>query len=432
MRVIAWLLALFGVAVAIALFAGNNQGSVTLFWPPYRVDLSVNLVVLLLVGGFVLLHFALRAIGALFDIPQRARRWRAQQRERAMHTALLDALSHLLAGRFIRAGKAALSALERERLLDADQQAPAHAAQLRVLAHVLGAESAHALQDKAARDQHLRLALAPTEGREALEAREGAQFRAASWTLEDGDADAALRLLSELPQGAARRTQALRIRLKAARLARRLPEALETARLLAKHHAFSDTAALSIVRGLALDRLNEGHDGAQLLQVWQSLEPAERDLPEVAIHAARRLLALRGDRAQARQWLLPVWERYGELSDSQRVKLVLGLRASLIEDEKDVPPEGAPVPPIDAQWLARLEQAQQARPRDANLQFLAGMAYLQAQLWGKARQSLTQATLGLQDAALNRQAWRALGQLAEQREDAAAAAEAYKKAALAG
>ena len=50
MRAALWLLALFGVAVAAALFAGNNQGTVTLYWPPYRIDLSLNLVVLLLVS----------------------------------------------------------------------------------------------------------------------------------------------------------------------------------------------------------------------------------------------------------------------------------------------------------------------------------------------------------------------------------------------
>ena len=64
MRAALWLLALFGVAVAIALFAGNNQGTVTLFWPPYRVDLSLNLVLMLSVGGFVFLHAVLRALSA--------------------------------------------------------------------------------------------------------------------------------------------------------------------------------------------------------------------------------------------------------------------------------------------------------------------------------------------------------------------------------
>ena len=57
------------------------------------------------------------------------------------------------------------------------------------------------------------------------------------------------------------------------------------------------------------------------------------------------------------------------------------------------------------------------------------MAFLSRQLWGKARQLLTQSVLGLQDTALRRNAWCALATLAEQRGDDAAAAEAYKQAA---
>ena len=72
---------------------------------------------------------------------------------------------------------------------------------------------------------------------------------------------------------------------------------------------------------------------------------------------------------------------------------------------------------LDGTWLARIEAAQQGRPRDANLQYLAGMACLSLQLWGKARQLLTQAAQGLQDTTLRRNAWRALALLAEQRED---------------
>ena len=53
MRIALWLLALFGIAVAAALFAGNNPGSITLFWPPYRIDLSLNLFMLLLLGAFL-------------------------------------------------------------------------------------------------------------------------------------------------------------------------------------------------------------------------------------------------------------------------------------------------------------------------------------------------------------------------------------------
>ena len=77
MRAALWLLALFAVAVATALFAGNNQSTLTLFWPPHRIDLSLNLVLMALVAAFVVLHLALRALSALFEMPVQARRWRA-------------------------------------------------------------------------------------------------------------------------------------------------------------------------------------------------------------------------------------------------------------------------------------------------------------------------------------------------------------------
>ena len=40
-------LVLFFFGQALALFAGDNEGTVTVFWPPHRVDLSVNLALLL-------------------------------------------------------------------------------------------------------------------------------------------------------------------------------------------------------------------------------------------------------------------------------------------------------------------------------------------------------------------------------------------------
>lgn len=415
MRAALWLLALFGVAVAGALFAGNNQGSVTLFWPPYRIDLSLNLVLLLLLGAFLFLHAAFGALSALFDLPRQALRWRTQQKERAMHASLLDALSHMLAGRFIRARKSAEAVLAQEVSLTSASHQPANAAQLRAIAHVLAAESAHALQDRTGRESHLQLALEQVASRDAHETREGALLRAARWSLDDRDPEAAMQWLQGLPVGAARRTLALRTRLKASRLAGQPAEALETARLLAKHHAFSPVAARSIVRGLAIDLLNSAHDVAQLQRMWARLEPGERVMPEVAIHAALRLSALRGEASIAREWLLPVWEAQATLGDSLRVKLVCALEEGLDS--------------IDAGWLARIEAAQKANPRDGTLQYLAGMACMKRQLWGKAQQLLTQAALGLQDRRLHRNTWRALAELAEQREDAPAAAVAWKKAA---
>jgi HemY protein len=415
MRAALWLLALFGIAVAVALFAGNNQGTVTVFWPPYRIDLSLNLVLLLLLAAFLFLHAALRALAALFNLPQQALRWRTQQKERGMHAFLLDSLSHLLAGRFIRARKSAEAALSQEASLSAGSAAPANAAQVRTLAHLLAAESAQALQDRAAREEHLKRALEQAGSREGQGTHEGALMRAARWSLEDREPQAAIGWLQGLPTGAGRRTLALRMKLKAARLARHTREALETARLLAKHRAFSEVAAGSLVRGLAVDLLNGAHDPAQLKRAWAELEPAERQMPELAIHAAQRMAVLGGDAHLGRDWLLPVWERQHQLPDSLKVKLVCALEEGLDS--------------IDGAWLARIEAAQRANPRDATLQYLAGMACMKRQLWGKAQQLLRQAALGLQDARLHRNASRALAQLAEERGDDEAAAAAWKQAA---
>jgi HemY protein len=415
MRAALWLLVLFAIAVAGALFAGNNQGSVTLFWPPYRIDLSLNLVLLLLLAAFVIVHSAMGALSALFDLPRQALRWRTQQKERAMHAALLDALSHLLAGRYIRSRKAAEAVLGQEASLTASGHKPGNASQLRAIAHLLAAESAHSLQDRAAREDHLQKALEQASARDAQETRDGAVLRAARWALEDREPDTAMKLLQGLPLGTGRRTVALRTRLRASRQAGQPLEAIETARLLAKHHAFSPVAARSIVRGLAIDLLNGAYDLAQLQRAWLTLEGSERLMPEVAIHAAQRLMALGGDARIAREWLLPVWEVQSELGDVLRVKLVRALEEGLDS--------------VDGGWLARIETAQKANPRDATLQYLAGMACMKRQLWGKAQQLLTQAALGLQDVGLHRKAWRALAELAEQREDAPAAAMAWKRAA---
>lgn len=427
MRAALWLLALFGVAVAVALFAGNNQAVVTVFWPPHRVDISFNLLVLLLAGLFFVLHLALRAVSAVFSLPAEARRWRAQQKERAMYGALMDSLAHLLAGRYIRSTKSAQNALAQEKslrpLADNYTHVTGHSAsrggQLRALAHLLVAEAAQSLQNKSLRDQHLHQALKSSAPRHAQEVREGVQFRAARWALDDRDAGAALDWLAQLPQGASRRTLALRMKLRASRHARKTSQALETARLLAKHRAFSQAAAQSIIRGLALELLNDAHDPAQLQQAWFSLDESERAMPELVVHAASRLMALHGEPELARTWLLQVWDAMmqprSEIGDNLRIKLITVLEAGLDS--------------LDATWLARIETAQLSRPRDANLQYLAGMACLNRQLWGKARQLLTQAAPALQDVTLHRNAWRALALLAEQREDEAAAAQAYKRAA---
>ncbi len=416
-------MALFAVAVASALFAGDNQGTVTLFFPPHRVDLSLNLFLLLLAGGFLILHLAMRALSALTNIPHQARNWRLLQKERAIHTTLLDSLMHLSAGRYVRARKAAELVISLEESLKRSGDRLVYGGRLRTLSHVLAAESAHALQNRSLRESHFQLALQESAGREAQDAREGVQLRGAQWALDDRDAPTAVQWLDQLPQGASRRALALRLRFRAARQSGQLQLALETVRLLTKHRAYSDAAGKSIARGLAVELIRSAHDSVQIQTAWDALDSVEQQVPEVAFEAAERLLAHGGAVDLSRQWLTPIWEvmlqRHDALTLAQRVRL-----ARLLE-RGFATPDGAP----DAVWLSRIETAQMANPRDAVLQYLAGVVCMRLSLWGKSQQLFKQSLAMLQDSELARDTWLALAQMAEQRQDTVAAAQAYREAA---
>jgi HemY protein len=426
MRSVFWLLGLAAVAVALALLVGHNESTVTLFWPPYRFDVSFNFVLFCLIAGFLLLHAALLAIGLIRDLPQRAVRWRSLQVERSVVGSVMDALANQLSGRFVRAQASAQQALDQLKSVPTGQWPRRE--QLQVLAHLLAAESAHSLQNRERRDDNLQAALSPELGKGAPDASEGALLRAVRWAVEDRDVDSARSRLAELPQGAGRRILALRLKLRVARLGGATEEALETARLLAKHKAFSPEASRSIVRGLVLDALREAHDMAQLEAVWSRLDAGERAIPELALAAARRGNQLVLQRSEApddetravaarlRSWLEPLWQGFDALEPLQQRQLVVAFEPGL--------------PQLDSAWLARLEQQQRLSPNNAFLQYLAGQACMQRQLWGKASQLLTQASHGLSDAALMRRTWRSLARLAEERGDEAAAQVAWKQAAM--
>ena len=426
MRWSLWLLALFGIAVAVALGLSMQAGTVTLFVPPYRLDMSLNLVVIGLLSSFVLLYAALRGLFSMFELPVQARRWRAQQRERSAQQSLLNAMLLWMTGRFLRSRKAALQGLSQvDSLLDSGESPHQMSLTLmRSLLHLLAAESAHALRDQAARELHFQQVLVHDEGRrvsQTLELRDAAYLNAARWALNDRDSQKAQQWLAQLPQGTVRRTMALRLRLKADRMSLQHLPALDTARLLAKHGAFSASAAASLVRGLAMACLDDCHDSSQLQTSWKLLQAEERAMPELALHAAQCLLKLQGDPQIALQWLLPVWQALINNSETQlpvqRQRMVQVLSSALHAVEPD------------SEWLARIEQARLANPRSLELQYLSGMVCLRHGLWGKAQQMLELVAPRLSGGELQRQAWRALAELAENKGDTAQALACWKLSA---
>jgi|Transcript_15023 HemY protein len=412
MRLVIWLVLLFALAVVSALFFGSNDGLASFYFRSWRLDISLNLFLLLLVGSCFVLVTVIQTIESLTTLPKRAREWRLAQRERSAQLALREALVELFGARFSRAQKAA------QRALNIQSATPELAADqaFMALAHLLAAASAHRLQDRRRRDEQLNRALELSRRAGGARAQEdGARLLAAEWALDDRDASRALSLLGELAPGVARRTQALRLRLQASRLARQPLDALRTARLLAKHQAFSKAAAQGLLRSLAFEALDGARDVDQLRSVWQQLDSADRRDPMVAARAAQCAAQL-GAPDDGRGWLRPFFDDLGEIQADDRAAIANALVPVLAGCGPD--------------WLQRLEVAQARFPRERALAYALGHALAERQLWGKARLMLEAVA---EDTTMpgpaRRRSWLALAALAEQEGDEPRRARCYESAA---
>ena len=450
MKFALWLLGLFAVATAAALFAGDNPGTVSVFFPPHRLDVSLNLALLALVGLLLVVHLALTSLRALLGLPLAAKQWRKHHRERAALQAMANGTAHFLAGRFTRAVRDAQTAVSQAQAFESDPFEDGHEYSLKQthpvlpLAHWLSAEAHHALQNHGARNEQLQLALATsTRVERGLTLAEGLALRSARFALDDRDPQAALARLQQLPAGVRRRTAALRIQLRAARLSNLPDQALDVARALAKHGALSQQAAQSLRRSLAIDKLRQAADATSLLRSFDQLDNAEKALTDVVCAAAAALRELserdgQAARAQrdhdrlsdaahaqliARGWLTPLLTSWATHTPAQRT--VLARLAPWAFD----PAADAHSASSANDGVNLLEQLLNRTPGDANLSFLCAQVFAQRKLWGKAAQAFAVAAPSLQDRDSARMAWLSLAQLAEQKGDAAAAQAALKKAA---
>ena len=424
MRGAFWLLGLSAIAVALALLMGQNGATVTLFWAPYRVDMSLNLVIAAVFALYLVVYMALRSIAILRELPADARRWRTQQRDRTLNSALVDALVHQTAGRYVRAKGSARQAIELCNALAATAGEWTPYARTRLsLAHLLAAEATHSLQDREHRSQHVEQALKAAEGAEWNTMHEAVSLRAVRWAVDDRHLDEAQQLLNGLPQGASRRTVALRIKLKLAQLTDDHITAFETARLLAKHKAFSAPVATSLLRRLRVALFTDCHDEDQLRTTWTQLERQEQRDPSLVASALQRLVALdlgglnatASARSLALVWCRMLLETYGQQKDEQRSASVRAMLPVLAILEGD--------------WLSTVERVQNAHAADPWLLLLAAETYHCHRLWGKAEKAFLHTCKQLSEADLKVLAWTRLAMLAEQKGQTDEALVAWKQAA---
>lgn len=411
MRFIVWLVLIFVIAVVAAMSLGANDGLVSIYWRGWRLDLSLNLFILGLIGAAVAVGGSVRLTRWLVGLPGRAKAWRESRREQALHGAQREAFIEYTAARYSRAVKAAQRS--QDLLLNLSERP--WLAQSRAVSRLLAALALHRLRDAAARDEQVRRIEAEGDVLQMPSMHEGLALLKAEWALDDHDARACLQHLEQLPPGVGRRIQAQRLRLQAHRLAGESAEALRAARLLSKHQAFKPEAAQSLLRTLAMAVLDTARDAEGLQKVWMELEREDRQDTVVLAHAVARAARF-GAREWARRVLRGSFESASVLAPDQRERLALALLAVA---------EG-----VEPEWLAIVEPLAARHPREPAMAAAAAAVFAERQLWGKAQPLLDQAARAATlPAEVRRQALVRLARLALDQGDESRAADCFRQAA---
>jgi HemY protein len=395
MRIFLWVLALFATAIGLAVVARFNPGNVVFFYPPYRIDLSLNFFVLLTVLAFFVVYAVLKTIRVTQRMPARVAAYRREKREREGNKALRDSLKALFEGRFGHAEKAAVRAA----------QSPDNAG----LSALIAARAAHRMRQTDRRDTWL----ATVEADGSL--KTARLMTAIELLVDEHQPELALDVVNELNANGTRHIHALRLALKANQRAGNWPEVLRLVRLLDKHNALHPALSRRL-RELAYRDLlkDQPHDAESIRRVWATIPSEDRLKSVVAMHAADAFNA-RGLHEEART----VVEK--ALAAEWDDRLLRAYRDS-------VAPEGSPA--LRAQ-IERCEEWSSKRPTDPELALTLGTFCLRQNLWGKAQLHLEQALSDATDARMVQEAHLKLAQLHEALNHPEEAASHYRQCALA-
>jgi HemY protein len=105
-RKIFWWLLMFLLLITAVWLVSNNQGYVLIVRPPYRLQFSFNFLLMLIVLGFLVLHYFLRFVHFLRFLPANRRNKQEAQRLKASNDWLLEGMHALAEGDFESAEKA--------------------------------------------------------------------------------------------------------------------------------------------------------------------------------------------------------------------------------------------------------------------------------------------------------------------------------------
>lgn len=360
MRGLFWVLALFALAVAVAVGASTNEGYALIVFPPWRLEISLNFLLLLLLLAFVVFYLALRAISLTFAMPQRVAEFRLRRQREKSGQIFQDAVRFLFEGRFGQALKRASQAYEAGR-------APA-------LAALIAARAAQRLGEPERQQEWL------DKAKQQDARNESATLMLEAEMLIDARRfDEALSVLQRLQTREGRHIAAMRLELRARQGNGDWDGVLRLIRLLAKRDALRKEVVGPLATKAHLANLARcGDDRDALLAYLRKLPAIERSA-DVALAAARGLAAAGAD--SEAQILIEELLENGD--DGVWHTDLITLYGRL-----------AGADPVSR--IARAERWLQQRPQHAALLLALGRMCARQRLWGKA-QSYLEASLSVEE-----------------------------------
>ena len=386
MKFLVWLLGLFSLAVALKL-AAHNPGYLLLVYPPYRIEISLTLFLLILLALFVLGYFAVRMALSAIRLPAYVRQFRIERALSKGRSAMMEALDAFFEGRYAVAEKAAMRAME--------------LGENSGLNPVIAARAAHELHEFDRRDAHLAAAENKSAGVSTMRLMAQAKFN-----LDQHQPQAALKSLNELREGGVKgHVGALHLELRAQQQARNWDAVLDIVDQLEKRSAMDNAVAAQTRQQAWLEKIRAHTlDAPALLAIWKSTPGEFRKRPKVVAAAARAFIH-QGDCRSAKQiitdklnaeWDSDLIMLYGECLTGEAGK-------NHIEQAE--------------RWLKQ-------HPVDAGLLLVLGKLCLHQELWSKAQNYLDASN----SIAPSSAAYTALGHLSEKLQQPNEAFKYFQKA----
>ena len=385
MKFLLWLLGLFALAVALTL-ASHNPGYVLLVYPPYRMEMSLSLFVMALLGLFVLGYLMLRLLFAALNLPAYVRQFRSERAQAKGRSAMMKALAAFFEGRYAAAEKAAVRAME---LGENSGINP-----------IIAARAAHELREFDKRDIYLDAAKGKTIGEDTMRLMATTKFN-----LDQHQPQSALDSLKALREaGVKGHVGALQLELKAQQQAGNWDAVLDVVNQLEKRDAIDATVAKQMCQQAWLEKIRAQDQGVHALQaVWKSIPGELKQRSKIAVAAAHSFIQL-GDCRSAQQILI---DSLNVQWDSDLVTLY----SDCLTDD----------------MVGQIEQAERwlkQHTNDAGLLLTLGKLCFHQGLWGKA-QSYLEASISV---APSRAAYTMQGQLAEKLQKPDEAFKYYQRA----